>query len=136
LRRRVRSIVAVDRLEVVGNGRVVASVPLAGDRTSAEVTIPLTVERSGWYTLRAAGLRSRHPVLDLYPFATTSPIYVTVADRPIRSAEAARYFLAWIDRLEAAARGHHGWKTEGEKRTGLAQIARARAVFAAAGPAP
>jgi Tol biopolymer transport system component len=132
---RLRSIVPVDRLEVVGNGRVVASVPLVGDRTSAEVTIPLTVERSGWYTLRAAGLRSRHPVLDLYPFATTSPVYVTVADAPIRSAEAVRYFLAWIDRLDAAARAHEGWNTEDEKRTVLAQIAAARAVFAARLPA-
>jgi Tol biopolymer transport system component len=129
----LRSIVPVDRLEVVGNGQVVAPVPLAGDRTAAEATIAVPIERSGWYTLRAHAERSRHPVLDVYPFASTSPIYVTVANVPPRSPEDARYFTAWIARLEAAARAHSGWNTDEEKQTVLEQIAAARAVFAERG---
>ena len=40
----------------------------------------------GWYVLRAHGDRSRHPVLDFYPFGTTSPVYVSVAGVGARSA--------------------------------------------------
>ena len=46
--------------------------------------------------------RSRHPVLDGYPFATTSPIYVTLGGAPVRSPADARYFEAWIDRVAEA----------------------------------
>jgi hypothetical protein len=100
----MRSIVPVEHLEVVANGAVVAAVPLAGDRTSADTTLTLPAERSGWYTLRAWSEHATHPVLDIYPFATTSPVYVTVGGAPARSAKDAAYFVAWIDRLAAAAR--------------------------------
>ena len=46
-----------------------------------------------------------------------------------RSSDDAAYFLAWIDRLEKAAREHTGWNTGAEKETVLADIAKARAVF-------
>ena len=68
-------------------------------------------------------------MLDIYPFATTSPVYVTLGGAPVRSAEDARYFVAWIDRLDAAARAHPGWNTDTERSHVLEQIARARAEF-------
>jgi hypothetical protein len=125
----MRSIVPVDHLDVVSGGQVRASIPLTGDRTSAAATLRLKVDRSGWYTLRAYADGSRHPVLDIYPFATTSPIYVTVGKAPLRSKTDAAYFLAWIDRLESAAQAHAGWNTEGEKAAVLASLAEARAVY-------
>jgi dipeptidyl aminopeptidase/acylaminoacyl peptidase len=127
----LRSIVPLDRLEVVENGTVVASVPLTGDRTSAEATIRIPVASSGWLVLRAYADRARHPILDLYPFATTSPVYVAVDGTPVRSPENARYFLAWIDRLRAFVERHPGWNTEGEKQEVLNRLAAARAVYAA-----
>jgi len=126
----LRSIVPVDRLEVIGNGRVVATIPLARDRTTAEATVTLPVDRSGWFVLRAFASRSRHPILDLYPFGTTSPVYVTVGGAPVRSAADARYFLEWVDRLAKAAAAHPGYNTAAEKQTVLATIAKARAVWA------
>src|SRR6185295_8800781 len=98
LRARVilRSIAPVDRLEIVSNGAVVATVPLDASRTRADATVPLTVSGSAWFTLRASAPGAVEPVLDIYPFATTSPIYVTVGGRPVRSADDARYFVAWI----------------------------------------
>jgi WD40 repeat protein len=137
----LRSIVPVDRLEVVRNGEVVASLPLSGDRpsygrpstggerTSADATVSLTASGSGWYVARAYSDRSRHPVLDFYPFGTTSPVYVTVGGAPVRSTTDARYFTAWIDRVRAAAEAHQGWNTAAEKLAALAQLAQARAVF-------
>ena len=126
----LRSIAPVDQLEIVRGGEVVAQLPLAGDRTSADATVTLPpASSSGWYVARASSRRSRHPVLDFYPFGTTSPIYVAVAGRPVRSPADASYFLQWIDRVRAAADAHRGWNTAAEKEAVLAQIARARAVF-------
>ncbi len=45
----LRSIVPVDKLEIVASGEVVASLPLEGDRTSFSGTVTLKAERSGWY---------------------------------------------------------------------------------------
>ena len=123
------SIVPVDHLEVVSGGVVVATVPLAGDRTHASADLELPASESGWYTLRAWSDHATAPVLDIYPFATTSAVYVTVGGAPIRSAEDARYFVAWIDRLDSAARAHTGWNTDAERTHVLEQIARARGEF-------
>jgi hypothetical protein len=65
----------------------------------------------------------------VYPYATTSPIYVTVGGQPIRSPEAATYFLAWIDRLERAAEANGDWNTPQEKAQVLETIRQARAEF-------
>jgi TolB protein len=125
----LKSIAPVDHLEIVSNGEVVASFPLPGDRTAASASRPIKVTRSGWYTLRAYSDRSRHPVLDIYPFATTSPIYVTVGGAPVRSKADAEYFLAWISRLDAAARAHTGWNGEEEKIAVLASLDQAKDVY-------
>ncbi|MEO8294781.1 MAG: CehA/McbA family metallohydrolase [Gemmatimonadota bacterium] len=124
-----RSLVSIDHLEVVSEGKVVATIPMAGDRTRADTTISLPVERSGWYTLRAWSEKPVEPILDLYPFSSTSPIYVSVAGAPIRSADDARYFLTWIDRLAAAAGGFKDWNDEGEQEAVMGHIRDARAEF-------
>ena len=132
----LRSVVPVEHLEIVGNGEVVAEIPLTGDRTSATATVTIPVARSGWYTLRARSTRATHPVLDLYPFATTSPIYVVVGDAPVRSRADAEYFLAWIGRLEAAVREHRDWNGDAEREEVVRQLAAARAEFVARSTAP
>ncbi len=125
----LRSNVPVERLEIVANGTVVARIPLGRDSTRADAEVPLPVTRSGWFTLRAWSSHSDPGVLDAYPFATTSPIYVTVADRPVRSPDDARFFARWIERLEAAASSHAGWNTPAEKHDVLDRLARAKAIF-------
>src|SRR3989442_12299811 len=83
----LRSNVPVDHLEIVGNGKVVATIPLAGDRRAARDTVGIAVAASGWYVLRAWSERARTPGLDLYPFASPSPIYGRFGDQPVRSPE-------------------------------------------------
>jgi hypothetical protein len=126
----LRSIVPVDHLEVIGNGQVVASLPLAGDRTTADTTFEVPVERSGWLVLRAWGDGPREPVLDLYPFASTNPVYVTVGDAPVRSREDALFFVQWIDRVEQAVDARQGWNSSAERDAVRALLRRARAVYA------
>jgi hypothetical protein len=125
----LHSNVPIDHLEIVGNGAVVATVALGGDRRSARDSVRIPVRASGWYVLRAYSDRSEMPVLDLYPFASTSPIYVTVGDQRVRSAGDAAFFARWIDRLERAARASTAWRTPAEQQDVLAMFARARAVF-------
>ncbi len=125
----LRSNVPVDHLEIVGNGNVVATIPLPGDRRAARDTVGIAVAASGWYVLRAWSERARTPVLDLYPFASTSPIYVRVGEQPVRSLEDAAFFVRWIDRLLDAARRHGDWNTPAERSATLRQFTDARAVY-------
>jgi TolB protein len=124
----LRSNVPIDYLDLVGNGKVLTSVTLRG-RTEANESIVVRAEESGWYVLRARSDRPSLPVLDLYPFASTSPIYVEVGGAPVRSRTDADYFLTWIARVEEAARAHMAWNTTAERDEALRTIAAARAEF-------
>ena len=127
----LRSIVPVDHLDVVVNGAIAAALPLRGERMAADTTFALPVARSGWVLVRAYGDGPREPVLDLYPFASTSPVYVTVAGAPLRSPDDARFFVQWIDRVTAAAQASRAWNTAVERDSVLTLLNRARAVYAA-----
>lgn len=126
LRARVslKSNVPIDHLELVSNGTVVARL----DGT-ADTTFNVPVHRTGWYVLRAYSDKPRLPVLDLYPFASTSPIYVQVGSAPQRSAEDARYFLKWIDLLAARVQADTSWNTPAERDRARSTIASARDEF-------
>jgi hypothetical protein len=131
----LRSNVPIDHLEIVSNGEIVREIPLGGDRKSAAVTLTLPVRASGWYLLRARSERAMYPVLDLYPYATTGPIYVLVGDTPIRSPADAAYFAKWIDRLVAGVHAYRDFNTEAEREHVLRQLAEARAEFERRGAA-
>jgi TolB protein len=131
----LRSNVPVDHLEIIGNGKVVATMPLRGDRTAANDTVSISVTSSGWYVLRAYSDRATMPVLDLYPFGSTSPIYVSVGDEPTRSRDDAAFFIRWIDRLEATARTSAAWNSSAEQSAVLRTLSEARGLFASLSPA-
>ena len=86
------------RVEILYNGKVVVSIPLAANRLSAELDKPVQIDRSGWLALRALGPANPDVQGELL-YAHTSPVYVVVAGKPAGSSEDARYFLSWIDRL-------------------------------------
>jgi hypothetical protein len=125
----LRSNVPIDHLEIIGNGKVVATIPLSGDKMSATDTVPVRVTESGWFVLRAYSDRAVTPVLDLYPFGSTSPIYVQVGDQPVRSAEDAAYFVRWIERIEGTTRASSAWNSPAEQTAALRALTQARAVF-------
>lgn len=125
----LRSNTPVDHLELVHNGQVILELPLRGDRTRADTLVDVPVRGSGWYLVRAYANRPRLPVLDLYPFASTSPFYVTAGGQPIRSADDAAYFVQWIDRVKEEVEKNTGWNTEAEKAAVLAKIEQARAEY-------
>jgi Tol biopolymer transport system component len=114
------SIVAVDHLQIVCNGKVARELGLSADHRTAYVEGKLPLESSGWCLLRAFSDKAEYPILDLYPYATTSPVYVSMAGAPLRSTEDARYFVAWMGRLITAAQSSVMWNTETEKQAVLA----------------
>jgi hypothetical protein len=126
----LRSFVPVDHLQVICHGQVVRDLKLEGDRETADVEDTIPISRSGWCLLRAWSEKAEHPVLDQYPYATTSPIYVTVAGSHPQPTEDAAYFVSWIDRLRAEAASSQDWNTAAEKKAVLEMLASARAAYA------
>jgi TolB protein len=126
----MRSIVPIDHLEIVCNGKVIRELTLSADRESAGGDSDIPVSQSGWCLLRAWSEKAEHPILDDYVYATTSPIYVNVPGSVHRPPEDAAYFIAWIDRLIAMASANQDWNTEAEKATVLKTLNDARAIYA------
>jgi TolB protein len=125
----LRSIVPVDHLEVICNGHLARELKLSGDRETVDVDDTISLSQSGWCLLRAWSEKAEHPVLDLYPYATTSPIYVKVDGSAAKPAEDAAYFIAWIDRMIEDAKSSRDWNTDAEKKSVLDLLNRARRIY-------
>jgi len=125
----MRSIVPVDHLQVICNGEPVQDLKLSTARDSADVTGTVAIAQSGWCLLRALSDKAEEPILDMYPYATTSPIYISVDGTRAGSRADAEYFMAWVDRLIAAAKQNTDWNTETEKNNVLDMLNRAKNVY-------
>jgi hypothetical protein len=82
----------ISRIDILHQGRVLEQIdvdPPAGDiRRSEKITVP----KSGWLAVRCLGRGDNANLSPAFAFAHTSPFYVIVDGRPIRSPEDARYF--------------------------------------------
>ncbi|MDF1862332.1 MAG: CehA/McbA family metallohydrolase [Verrucomicrobiales bacterium] len=122
---RVDSPVPLDRVEVIGNGKVLKEIDLGEDRLSAEFTGELMIAESGWIALRAHG--PAHPDIIRDPNAHTNPIWISLEGHPNSSASKdAAYFLKWIDRLEADLRKRDRIPTDRQWEQVRAQLDGAR----------
>ena len=126
---RLRSIVAVDHLDLVCNGKVIRSFVTHTPIDHGEFTGSIALKDSGWCVARASSDAGRYPVLDTYVYATTSPVYVSIAGRAPRSPDDARYFAAWVDRMTETTAAYPDWNNAAEKRLVLDRLAQAKAVF-------
>lgn len=99
----VRSIEKLESLQIIHDGRVVASKQLLAEipapTVEADLEFELTPGRSGWLAARAL-FRAPDGLLRQ---AHTSPIYISVDNKPTASADDARYMLRWIDHLVEVA---------------------------------
>ncbi len=127
----LRSYVPVDHLEIVCNGRVVRDLKLNGDRQSADYNGSIPISQTGWCVLRASSDKPEHPVLDDYVYATTSPVYITVAGSKPKPVDDAAFFITWIDRLAAKAKANTNWNSDAEKSSVLQMLEQARKVYLA-----
>ena len=132
----LRSIVPVDKLEIVRNGEVVARCPLAGERTSRDATVRACPPRARAGTccarLRATARATRCSTsIRSAPRARSTS---RCGGAPVRSAGDAAYFLA-LDRPRARRRrGATGWNTATEKQEAQPCSPGARGLRAAGAP--
>ena len=142
----LRSIVPVDKVEVVCNGAVVKTISSADEAsaptqtikdsqghaatTSLDVSGTVPIAKSGWCVLRAYSDHAEEPIMDIYPYGTTSPLYVTVAGEKPRSPEDARFFSKWIERVREDAGVHPDYNTPQEREHVLKVLDEAAGVYA------
>jgi hypothetical protein len=88
------SYVPFHRLEVVLNGKVVASREEAGGTRQMKLAEKVSLKGSGWLAARCA---SRVAAARFGVAAHTSPVYVVVPGQNVFSAPAASYFLKLIE---------------------------------------
>ena len=80
--------------------------------------------------LRAFTTQARYPILDNFIYATTSPVYVSLAGKKPHSAEDARFFVAWIDHLLETTGNYPDWNSAAEKTAVLLKLQAARSIYA------
>lgn len=118
----MRSVVPVDHVELVFNGKVIRSFEPDESGRSADLSGSLPVDESGWLLLRAWNDEAHPLIFDLYPYATTSPVFVTVGNEPVRSNADAEYFLAWIGRIRESVASHDEFNDDREREEILAHL--------------
>lgn len=124
----LRSPVTVDHLELVHNGNVVKRFDLSGDRRQLDAEDDIELAE-GWLLLRAWNDAADPLLLDLYPYATTNPVWLGQGGAVAGSHEDAKYFVAWIDRVIEAADARDDYNDGGEKRATLDYLHAARAKY-------
>ena len=70
-------------------------------------------------------------MLDLYPYATTSPIYLELPGGVPAAPGDAAYFVAWLDRVIGDAAGRTDYRTDRERETTLEYLRKARERYVA-----
>lgn len=124
----VTSIAPLSKAVIHRNGQLFRELPLGDGRRRLSIKFQARVEGSAWYSLYTEG--PPHPLLDgEYPQAATNAIRVYAGSQKIRSAESARYFVRWIDKLEKMANEWLWWRSDQERRHVLGQFEEARRVY-------
>lgn len=123
------SIVPIDHLQIVCNGKLARELPLSGNRTSTQVSGSISLDSGGWCLLRAFSDKAEFPILDLYPYATTSPIYIALPGTNAPHHSDAEYFVSWMQRLMGAAESSSSWNTEAEKQSTLTNFEAALRIY-------
>ena len=70
-------------------------------------------------------------MLDLYPYATTSPVYLDLPGGPPTASQDAAYFAAWLDRVISEAQGRTDYRNPREREATLDYLRKARDLYRA-----
>lgn len=125
----IRSAVPVDVAEVIWNGEVVERFHLTGSKTTLDLNGTLKVKGPGWILLRAGSTASHPDLPDIYPYASTNPIYITVPGKQLMSKSSGEYFLKWLDRLQNLTNQNNSFRSEAERQTVLQHISEAQKYY-------
>lgn len=122
------SQVPVDHFEVIWNGEVIAKHSLSGTFKTANVKGSIKIKGSGWLLLRAWSEKANPELPDLYPYASTNPIYIQSKTKNPQQKIAAAYFLKWVNRIENKA-GSLFYRNETEKESVMKDIQNAKLFY-------
>ena len=125
----LRSVVPVDHLEIVCNGKVTKSLALEGKQDTGDFSGVVPLSESGWCVLRAWSERPEYPVMDGYAYATTSPVYVTIGDKQPKSPDDAKYFAAWIQKTIEVTDKYPDWNSAAEKELVMKRLREAKKIY-------
>jgi hypothetical protein len=118
-----RSFVPFHRVDVVLNGRVVASREESGGTREMSLRERVRVSGPGWIAARCASQLGPTTLWNLAVAAHTSPVYFTVPREELFSAPAATYMLTLVEGAEA-------WVETLATRPDAEHLARVRKTFA------
>jgi TolB protein len=100
VRARASSQFPIKSLEVIVNGAVVPAKPATNNAGQLVLDQEVKLESAGWVAVRCASANAPGWIGPMFG-AHGNPIYVEMPGRPLDASADAKYFLAWIDRLEA-----------------------------------
>jgi hypothetical protein len=115
----------------VYNGEVIRTFELGDSTSTADLSGSVDVDGSGWLLLRAWNDEAHPLIFDLYPYATTNPVFVTAGGERPRSKTDADYFLAWIGRIREAVEAHPDYNDDTERDLILENLALAQREYEA-----
>jgi len=134
---RVDSRVPFERTEVLMNGKVVSqrlmrnpgvNVPNRSHIHVQQYELNVPIERSSWIALRVRGA-DHEDVFDGPVWAHTSPVYVSVDAKPIRSVSDAKYFEEWIENLIRVVRVRNRYPSDKQRDEVIKLFRRAQTEF-------
>ena len=123
------SFVPMDKLEIMLNGKVVASVAASGDRSSVQLSKELKVSEGAWIAARVRGPFHRYLVNDTYLYGHTSPVYLTVDGRGAARKADGQFFVDWIDQLIAKIETRNRFASAEQKQEVVELFKKARAYY-------
>jgi Tol biopolymer transport system component len=98
-----RSQYPLAKVELIHNGKIAHTLPLAKNDLSAALDQEFAVTKSGWLALRASGPGHAASVVPAV-YAHSAPIYIDVAGSTVFSRDDALFFLKWINDLDVIIR--------------------------------
>lgn len=125
----MRSNVPIEKVEVVYNGDVVASHGGSQSVMQLDITGNLTLRENGWVLLRVYNAGAHPDVFDVYPYASTNPVFIHDGVPSSKAAVSAAYFVKWIDRVEKMTKEAPNFRNEEERAIVLKDMAAARAYY-------
>lgn len=97
---RISSQFPIQSLELMVNGSVVATNTSVTSEREWVLEREVRIEQAGWMAIRGTSANTAFPGQATL-VAHGNPIYLEMPGRPLRGGADAKYFLDWIDRLEA-----------------------------------
>ena len=133
----VASMIPVDTIEVVMNGQVVGRKEIIDQSQHRQWTVDLPVSEGAWIAARTySDHRFTHQQFahfspPLRHFAHTSPIYITVDGKGVKSEQAIAELMEQVDQIIDWARTEASFADDDQRAEMLALFAQARRAYAA-----